>query len=215
MKHTLFIIIAIVAAVWVCAYCVSLAEINRANKVLDEYREFVKSSALAEVEELPAIDSAKLSELLPYFDVERDKFSPAGRTWYKPKSRPKYVDQNGIYCYFSKDGDGRPDNLRLKIQYEATEWLFIQRIYFSVGDRAYSYTPGKVEHDNAAGYIWEWTDEPVDNVLKTIINALSEQSSAEMKLSGRHYYSIKPITTKQIESIKRTVELYSAMGGKY
>lgn len=35
-----------------------------------------------------------------------------------------------------------------------------------------------------------------------------------MKLTGRQYFEVKPITQDQMLNIKRTIELYKAMGGK-
>lgn len=163
----------------------------------------------------PKIDSAKIKELLPFFKISKDKFSPEGLTWYEPKDAPQYVNYNGIYCYFAKNTQGRPYNLRLKIQYAADEWLFIKTIYFAIGDKAYRYIPDNVETDNGNGRIWEWSDQTFNPNIKEIIDALITVPSAEMKLNGSQYYNIKKITNKQIQSIKRTIDLYKAMGGKY
>ena len=163
----------------------------------------------------PKIDSAKIKELLPFFRINKDKFSPEGLTWYKPKDAPQYVNYNGIYCYFAKNTQGRPYSLRLKIQYEADDWLFIKTIYFSIGDKAYRYIPENVERDHGEGRIWEWSDQAFDSNIKEIIDALIIAPSAEIKFSGSQYYNIKKITNRQIKSIKQTIELYKAMGGKY
>lgn len=170
---------------------------------------------IGENSSVPKIDSTKIKEMLPYFEIKKDKFSPEGLTWYKPKDAPKYINSNGIYCYFAKDSKGRPYNLRLKIQYESDEWLFIETIYFSIGDKAYRYIPDDVERDHRDGRIWEWTDEAFNSSIKEFIDALIASSSAEMKINGSQYYDIKEITNKQIQSIKRTVDLYIAMGGEY
>lgn len=47
------------------------------------------------------VDSSKMKELLPFFTANKDEFDPRGKTWYKPKSAPKYVNVNGIYLYFA------------------------------------------------------------------------------------------------------------------
>lgn len=160
------------------------------------------------------VDSVKIQELLQFFDIEKDKFSPQGISWYLPKGRPKYINSNGIYCYFATNAEGSPYNLRLKIQYAADDWLFIKSIYFSINGKAYKYSPEKVERDHD-GRIWEWSDEGINYVSKNILIDLIQQDYAEMKLDGSHYYKVKKISKEQIQSIKRTIELYKAMGGEF
>lgn len=158
-------------------------------------------------------DSSKVNELIKFFDVEKDKFSPEGLCWYTPKDKPASLLENAVYCYIAKTNDEKP-NLRFVIQYTSKNWLFIDKIYFSIGEKAYRYIPDKVNRDNGSGFIWEWTDESVNAQSKEIINALTKHDMVEMKLDGRQYYSVKKIPAKQIQSIKRTVELYKAMGGE-
>lgn len=160
------------------------------------------------------IDSAKIKNLKKYFRNRKDEFSETGKTWYEPKSAPKYVNKNALYCYFQTE-DGIPNNLRFKLQYFSDEWLFIQKVQFSIDGKAYEYVPSKTETDNGDGNIWEWFDESVNASDKDLLMALSQAKKAKMKLLGRQYFEIKPITQDQILNIKRTIELYIAMGGKF
>ena len=161
------------------------------------------------------IDSTKINELLPFFNVKKDEFDPNAIIWYKPKSAPKYTNQNGIYLYFSSQ-DGKIRNLRFRIQYYSDSWLFFKKIQFSIDDEAYEFIPSKTEYDSGnGGKIWEWFDEALTNYDKKLIYALTEAKTAKMKLIGRQYYDIKEISKEQITGMKRTLELYKAMGGKY
>ena len=162
----------------------------------------------------PKIDSAKIKELLPFFNVEKDEFDPRGLTWYKPKSAPRYTNRNGIYLYFMVQ-DGVAQNLRFRVQYYAEDWLFFKKIQFSIDSNAYEYIPSDTETDNGGGYIWEWFDENPSYSDKNLIYSLSNAKQAKMKLIGRQYHNIKTITKQQILDIKRTLELYNAMGGSY
>jgi hypothetical protein len=122
---------------------------------------------------------------------------------------------NGIYCYFQTENN-IPSNLRFRVQYHADDWLFISRIQFSIDGKAYDYIPSDVETDSGnGGRIWEWFDESLDSSDKELIDALANAKSAKMKLIGKQYHDIKAITTEQINSIKRTLEMYNAMGGNY
>lgn len=161
-----------------------------------------------------SVDSNKIKELMPYFKTKKDEFSKSDVVWYEPKSRPAYINRNGIYCYFQTK-DGRPCNFRFAIQYYADDWLFFKKVYFSIDSSAYEYTPLKVETDHGDGMIWEWCDEQVTSYSDIeLIRALASAKQAKMKLVGRQYYKIKTITPAQIKDIKRTLELYEAMGGK-
>lgn len=160
------------------------------------------------------IDSTKIKKLEKYFRKRKDEFSKEGKTWYEPKSAPTYVNKNALYCYFQTE-NGIPNNLRFRLQYFSDEWLFIKKIQFSIDGKAYEYIPSNTETDNGDGNIWEWFDESVTPSDKNLLTALSNAKKAKMKLLGRQYFEIKPITQDQILNIKRTIEMYNAMGGKY
>ncbi len=159
------------------------------------------------------IDSSAIKILEKYFRKRKDEFSKTKKTWYEPKSAPTYVNKNALYCYFQTE-NGIPNNLRFKLQYLSDEWLFIQKVQFSLDGKAYEYIPSKTETDNGDGEIWEWFDESVNASDKDLLMALSIAKKAKMKLIGRQYFEVKPITQDQILNIKRTIELYKAMGGK-
>lgn len=159
------------------------------------------------------IDSAAVKQLVPFFNVKKDEFDPRAPVWYVPKSAPKYVNRNGIYCYFETE-NGIPKNFRIKIQYYAEDWLFIRKVQFSIDGNPYEFIPASPERDHGNGYIWEWIDEQVSSGDVEIIKALANAKTAKMKLIGSQYHNIKVISTQQILDIKRAVELYEAMGGK-
>ena len=167
------------------------------------------------IELVSEVDSAKIKELLPHFNVKKDEFDPNGKTWYEPKSAPKYTDQNGIYFYFATQ-EGKPLQLRFRVQYYADDWLFFKKIQFAIDNKAYEYTPINTEHDNGkGGKIWEWFDEALSGSDRELIYALTEAKNAKMKFIGKQYYDIKTITKKQVTDMKRTLDLYKAMGGVY
>lgn len=161
------------------------------------------------------VDPDKMAELEPYFDEKTDEFDPDGKTWHEPKSAPKYVNQDGIYCYF-QSVDSKASNLRLKIQYESDDWLFFDKIQFSIDGSAYEYVPSDTETDSGnGGRIWEWSDESVRDSDKELLNALADAKEAKMKFIGSKYYDVVQISAKQIKDISRTIEYYKAMGGNY
>lgn len=179
--------------------------------------ELLKPNLLKEVkdnnkEELK-IDSSRIKELVGLFDQEKDEFSNENRTWFKPKSAPKYVNRNGIYFYFFTE-NGVPGNFRFTVQHKADDWLFFEKIQFLIDGKSFDYIPNKTEKDNDEGGIWEWFDEKVTLTDIDLIRALSHANSAKMKLVGSKYYETKTISKKELATMKQTLELFEAMGGE-
>ena len=173
------------------------------NKEISDFKNSVK------------IDSAKIKELESYFNQKKDEFNPDGLVWHKPKSAPKYANQNGIYCYFQSN-NGMPSNLRLRLQYHSDEWLFLKKVQFSIDGTAIEFIPMDTETDSGnGGRIWEWFDESMGKSNTELLDLLSNGKLVKMKLIGRQYYDIKTISSTQIRDIKRTLDLYKAMGGVY
>ena len=168
-----------------------------------------------ELKQTAKIDSNKIKVLKQFFRVRKDEFSTTGKTWYEPKSAPNYTNSNGLYCYFQTEND-MPSNLRFRMQYYSDDWLFFSKVQFSIDGKAYEYVPVDTETDSGdGGYIWEWFDESVSESDKELINALANAKSAKMKLIGRQYFDLRNISQDQIKGIKRTLELYQAMGGEF
>lgn len=163
-----------------------------------------------------SVDSNTIKKLSPLFTFKKDEFDPDGITIIRPKSAPKYVNRNGIFCTFIKSNAGAKD-FRLNIQYYADEWLFIRKYQFSIDGKAYEFIPlNNVERDNDGGMIWEWCNEEISNAHdKTLIKALANAKSVRIKFIGDQYYDIRTIETKELKSIKDALDLYVAMGGKW
>lgn len=163
-----------------------------------------------------AVDSAKIKELSQKFKFKKDEFDPRSIVWVEPLSAPKYTDINSIYCYFYQIG-GKTKNFRLRIQYTSDDWLFIRKYQFSIDGNAYEYIPANgVERDNGNGHIWEWSDNNISHIGDVeLIKALANAKNAKIKFIGSQYHNIRTITKKEINSIKETLELYTASGGEF
>lgn len=185
------------------------------NNTLQESVDRNKKEKVESFKQTASVDSSKIKDLDKYFKKRKDEFSNNNKVWHEPKSAPKYTNRNGIYCYFQSE-DGMPSNLRFRLQYYADDWLFFKKVQFSIDGKDFDYIPLNTETDSGdGGYIWEWFDESVGDTDKELINALANAKSAKMKLIGRQYYDIKTISQDQINSFKRTLELYKAMGGQW
>lgn len=178
---------------------------NRVFEMKNSLKETVDNRKKKDIENFKStvqIDSAKVIELEKFFISKKDEFDPNALVWHKPNSAPTYTNQNGIYCYFQTN-NGIPSNLRLRMQYHADDWLFIQKVQFSIDNIAYEFIPRKTERDSGnGGMIWEWFDEGMSKSNTELLNALANAKSAKIKIIGRQYYKIKPITSNQIRDVK-------------
>ena len=164
-------------------------------------------------EPISTVDSAKMKELAPLFTEKLDEFK--GVTWITPKSAPKYRNSNGFYTYFCTDKDGKPQNLRLVIQYFADDWLFIKNYTFLIDGEVYNFTPANVETDNNAN-IWEWTDtSATEYEVKQILKAMRNAKEVKVRFNGRQYQKDKTLTAAQIKAVTQPIEYYEAMGGEF
>lgn len=165
-----------------------------------------------QLDSIPKAETAKtIKDLSRYFTFKKDEFSIDDRVWVEPKDKPLYIDVNAIFCYFQTNNN-KASNLRLKIQYTADDWLFIRSYKFSIDGMAFDYRPDDIKRDNSSN-IWEWADNQITAFDQSLITALMMAKSAKIRYVGEQYHKDRNITSQQLLSIKRTVQLYRAMGG--
>lgn len=158
------------------------------------------------------VDSAKIKELMPYFKTEVDEFDVNHRKWITPNTAAKYANANSIYFYFSTTGD-KVGNLRLKVQYYADDWLFIRKYIFNIDGFPIEFVPKEVKRDNDYGKIWEWSDDAMTPFESSLINSIRYCKAIKVKFVGDDYEKVRALSNKEIQSMKRAIELYYAMGG--
>lgn len=135
-------------------------------------------------------------------------------TWYTDKSTPIYANRNNIHLYFGKMTENTPF-LRLKIQYTASDWLFIKYYTIKTDNNTHNIytTYGDVKKDNDGGEIWEWYDVPVDNLLYEIIKDIISSKNVKLRYNGDNYYKDRTITNSEIQALKNVLDAYEALGG--
>ncbi len=160
------------------------------------------------------IDSAKIRKLRPFFTEKKDEFK--GIVWIEPKARPKYTNANGICTYFALNSEGKPGNLRFRIQYYANDWLFINSYTFLIDGNIYTFSNPDVERDNNS-MIWEWSDTGVaqSGEVAQILNAIKNAKEVKIRFNGRQYYKDKVLTQKDIKAIQQPIEYFEALGGRF
>ena len=137
-------------------------------------------------------------------------------TWYRDKTSPQYNNYNGFFGYFGKSNSGSPF-LRLRIQYAADDWLFIEKYVIKVDGVTYEIEEekyGEIETDNGYGGIWEWLDRAVSKKEFEIMKAVANGKSVKIRFIGKQYYKDKTINSTQKRALRNVLDAFEAMGGK-
>lgn len=180
------------------------------DKVAEADEQIAKEIPQLSQEQQDSIETAnqeKIARLAPLFEVSTDEFEHT--TWVEPKSKPKHRNANAVYMYFQKVDD-KATNLRLVMQYEANDWLFIKKVIFLINGWDFTYSVN-FERDNAGGRIWEWTDMGANDPV--LIAALENADTVKIRYEGRQYSKDIELSKKQIQSIKDVIEYYQLLGG--
>lgn len=125
-------------------------------------------------------------------------------TWYRDKNTPKYLNSNGFFLYFSKD------NLRLKIQYYADDWLFIEKVIIKTDKEMHILTP-KFDRDHEYGKIWEWADLYVDKSGIAIIEDIINSNTVKIRYEGNKYRKDINLSEKQKKALKDTLLAFKSI----
>lgn len=152
----------------------------------------------------------RLASALQKMDKKTDKIE--GIDWYREKSSPAYNNKNGFFLYIGKRPTGAPW-LRLRIQYFAEDWLFIESFIVVADGQRFERDPVKFERDNRSE-IWEWYDESPTDADLQMIQAIVASQEAVIRFNGRQYRKDKTITASQKAALQNVLNAYQALGGK-
>ena len=142
---------------------------------------------------------------LKSFRKKEDEFQ--GAKFYSDKRTPYYTNINFIYPYFVESKSTY--SLRLRMQYTANDWLFIDNTTFLIDGSTYEIA-GDFKRDNNST-IWEWLDIRVDVGERYILDKLANSKKAKVRYSGAKYYKDRVITSKEKSIIRKTLDIYDAL----
>lgn len=183
--------------------------IEKANIEIEKLAEAKKKEkAVRERKEKQRLANATKKMRKKYDDMN-------GTTWYRDRTSPQYTNYNGFFAYIGDDETSKPW-LRLRIQYAADDWLFIEKYIIKVDGKTYTITEekyGEIETDNGSGGIWEWLDRTVDSDEYEIIKAVANGKNVKIRFVGKQYHKDKTITSKQKLALRNVIDAYEALGG--
>lgn len=160
---------------------------------------------------LPPVSKKQFKAALAKTRIKKDDVE--GISWYRAKSSPNYVNQNGFFLYIGKKDGGDP-YFRFVIQYYGDEWLFIDSYVINVDGVKYEINPdyGDIERDNDTN-VWEWYDaNPSDSDL-AMLQAISKSKRTVVRMSGDQYYKDVVVNSTQKQALRTMFTVYLGLGG--
>lgn len=133
-------------------------------------------------------------------------------TWYRDRSSPRHENANGFYLYIGKRSGSDPW-LRLRVQYNAEDWLFIQSFLVVADGQRFEYPEVNFERDHSGGRIWEWYDEPATSSDLDLVNAIIGSKSAVIRFNGRQYRRDRTITASEKAALRNVLDAYKVLAG--
>ena len=132
--------------------------------------------------------------------------------FFQDKSSPSNLDRTAFYLYLA--GSGSSYLSRLKIQYTASDWLFVKSYRLNIDGTQYVLTPDGVETDiGYGGTIYEWSDELLNDNSYDIIKAIISSKSAVIRFEGQKFYDDHTITQKEKDALRHVLEYHRAVTG--
>lgn len=155
------------------------------------------------------VDTATIAELAPLCREEVDEFE--GITWITPKYASHSNKVDDIYAYFCVK-DGKPYNLRLRIQIVSSDWLFVKKYIFLIDGKRMEYTPARVERDFDS-ITWEWSDEKIKSSpqLKALFAQMLKANEIKMRFVGKNYVRDRTLTSKEVAHLKEINAYFNAL----
>lgn len=148
-------------------------------------------------------------------NLTKDVDEVTGITFYQHKTSVKYLNQNDFYAYIAVADDSDPW-LRLKIQYAADDWLFVQSVVVKADDETFTISEkeyGEFKTDHSGGRIWEWLDRKVNGSELEMLKAISKAKKVIVRFNGRDYYKDKVLSARQLTAVKDVLTAFEALGG--
>ncbi|MCP6695896.1 hypothetical protein [Pseudomonas donghuensis] len=143
--------------------------------------------------------------------LKKDTDEIKGVTWISHKSEPVLANYMSLY-FGVKDGTVSAYPLRMKFNYYADSWLFVESVTIKADDQVFNLNKMDFERDNAAGRIWEWSDSKVEDMA--MLNKILSAKKVVVRYDGRQYYHDFVLPESQKSAMREMVLAWKRYGGK-
>ena len=144
-------------------------------------------------------------------NLKKDTDEIKGITWVSHKSEPVLANYMSLY-FGTKDGVLGSYPLRVKFNYFAESWLFVQSVTIKADEQVFNMPNMDFDRDNASGSIWEWSDTKADDMA--MLNKIIAAKKVVIRYNGRQYYHDFTLPESQKTAMKEILVAWQRYGGK-
>lgn len=160
---------------------------------------------------------ARIKKSLAAMRIKKDKVENI--TWYTPYKSLEYHSYAKIYggteapiSLYIGVRDGNPW-LRLKLYYEASDWLFVKQAIAYVDGQKWPLRIGRFERDNGSGDIWEWLDVSPNESDLSIVKKIITSKEAIIRFYGDQYYGDRTVKVRHKKALQEALDAYTLLNG--
>ncbi|MDR5652153.1 hypothetical protein [Ruixingdingia sedimenti] len=143
--------------------------------------------------------------------LRRKEDKVEGVTWFHHPGQPQYLNSRSTaYLYIGRKGENGRPWLRLRVQYTASDWLFVQRVDAWHDGVKEPLVSGGFERDNNST-IWEWVDIAPDAYHLKVLKSLATAREAILRYEGSQYKRDVTLSSGDKRAILDMIAAYEAM----
>ncbi|MFA7434190.1 MAG: hypothetical protein WCZ72_10830 [Gemmobacter sp.] len=163
---------------------------------------------VAKVDEYRAAIARSRSDAVALLQRNHDRIE--GITWYQHPNRPQYTNSRStVYLYIGQREGSRPW-LRMKVQYAARDWLFVDRVVAWHDGVREDLHAGRFQRDNNTT-IWEWADVTPTPYQLEVLRSLSEAREAILRFHGQKYHRDVTLSRSDKLALAEMLRAWEAM----
>lgn len=162
-------------------------------------------------ETIRAEEEARRAALMERLRRHHDRIG--GVTWITHVDAPRHTDSRStVHLYMGqRDGNPRPW-LRMKVQYAADRWLFVERVEAWHDGVREPLIGGRFERDHNHR-IWEWLDVTPDARQIEVLHSLAHAREAVLRFHGRQYVRDVTLSAADKRALREMLAAHSALAG--
>ncbi|MDP2081916.1 MAG: hypothetical protein Q8K08_13385 [Pseudotabrizicola sp.] len=131
-------------------------------------------------------------------------------TWLHHPNQPKYTNSRSTAFLYIGTKERQKPWLRMRVQYAASDWLFVENVVAWVDGVKYPLIAGPFERDNHST-IWEWRDVSPDDYHLSVLRSLAEGKEAILRFEGMQYKRDATLSAGDKKGILETLAAFQVM----
>lgn len=143
--------------------------------------------------------------------LRRSEDRVAGVTFFHHQNAPRHLNSRSTVSLYigTRNNDRRPW-LRMRVQYAASNWLFVERVIAWHNGISEPLVTGQFERDNHSS-IWEWIDRTPTELQLEILRSLSTASEAILRFEGRQYRRDVTLSEGDKRALREVLQAFEVM----